>query len=126
MSLLLDTHILLWWLADDKRLNHKARAMLLDTEAVVYVSVASLWEIVIKTASGKLRVDIGAVRASIDSEEFIVLPVHAKHVDSLARLPLHHADPFDRILVAQTLSEPLRLLTHDKQLEAYGGTILLI
>lgn len=125
MNLLLDTQIALWALTDSPRLSDKARTLLLNPDATLYFSAASVWEIAIKhrLARGDMPVS-GADAASLFREAgYVELPVTAAHAAATEELPGHHADPFDRLLVAQALREPLRLLTHDRQLLAYGGSI---
>ncbi len=124
MKVLLDTHILLWWLADDRRLSKMARTVLADPANEVFVSVVSLWELAIKTASGKLDVSVAEVAAVLKEGDYSVLPVHERHVLSLAGLPPHHGDPFDRMLIAQAMADSLRLLTQDRVLARYGDPVL--
>lgn len=123
MKLLVDTHLLLWWLADDARLPGKARDMLSDDQNEICVSVASLWEIVLKMDKGKLKVNPSELLNEIHANQFNVVPIEAAHTLTYARLPQHHHDPFDRMLVAQATSESLRLLTHDPQLRNYGEVV---
>lgn len=125
MRILLDTHIYLWWLQDSPRLSAAARQQI-QTATEVYVSSASLWECSIKIGLGKLQADIGELVAQIEASGFIELPVFARHTLVLAKLPEHHRDPFDRLLVAQALAEPLRLLTAEQQLSAYSGLVELV
>lgn len=126
MKLLLDTHILLWWLADDRRLPKSAKQALTDAGNQAFVSVVSLWEIVIKTTSGKLALDLRDLMASLKDGGYSVLPVYERHALALAKLPPHHQDPFDRMLVAQATSDSLRLLTHDRQLARYGESVFVV
>lgn len=123
MKVLLDTHLLLWWLAGDVRLPDEARRTIARGEDEVGVSVVSLWEIVLKTGKGKLRVDPDAVVEEIHRSQFYVLPVEARHALAYGRLPAHHHDPFDRMLIAQAQSESTPLLTHDPQLRQYGNAV---
>ena len=128
MRLLLDTHILLWVMQDAPQLSRAARRLLNDAEAI-HVSSVSLWAIAIKSALGKLRLDPAELDAQLDQIGFSPLPVTRAHKRALRELPqVHdlHGDPFDRMLVAQALSEPLHLLTHDRTLAAYGDLILLV
>lgn len=125
MKLLLDTQIALWALIDSPRLSERARALILDPEATVFFSAASIWEIAIKhrLARGDMPLS-GAEAAHLFREAgYIELPVTAAHAAATEQLPAHHADPFDRILVAQALYEPLRLLTHDRQILSYGNRV---
>ena len=131
MKLLLDTHIALWAIADDSRLPKEARELIADPDNDKFVSVASIWEIAIKHAAQKRgvgRMPISGAEAveHFDEAGYQVLPITASHAAAIDRLPPHHADPFDRMLVAQALEEPLRLLTHDKRLAAYSDTMILV
>ena len=125
MKLLLDTHILLWVMQDAPQLGRPARRLLNEAEAV-HVSSVSLWEIAIKSALGKLRVDQDELDAQLDKIGFAPLPVTWAHTRALRKLPPLHGDPFDRMLIAQALSEPLHLLTHDRALAPYGELIMLV
>jgi len=128
MRLLLDTHIGLWALTADKRLSAEARALIGDPDNLVYISVVSVWEIAIKHGLGRASIPFSgadAVRyfAEAGYEWLDIRPQHAAAVETL---PMLHADPFDRLLVAQALIEPLRLITHDPMVAAYTDTILLV
>ena len=125
MRLLIDTHAFLWWRADSPKLAAEARRALLDDANEVLVSSAVAWEIVIKRALGRLDFD-GAVAAAIADEGFFNLAVTAAHVDEGARLPLHHRDPFDRLIIAQARIESLTLMTRDPRIRAYDGFAVLL
>ena len=125
MRLLLDTHILLWALADDPRLG-KAAALILDPQNQISVSTASYLELAIKASQGKIAVDLREIRTAVAESGFDELPVNGAHAEILAGLPWRHKDPFDRILVAQALAEPLRLITVDAQVARYSDTVILI
>jgi len=125
MRILLDTHVALWALADSNCLSKAARVMMKDA-AEVYVSVASVWEIAIKRTLGKIDIDaITFARAARDSG-FLALSITAEHAAGVQTLPLHHTDLFDRLLVAQAIAEPLRLLTADAQIEPYSELVVRI
>ena len=126
MRLLLDTHILLWWLNDSPDLPEQAKALIADPANEVFVSPMSLWEIAIKSRLGKIVADVDAVRQAALDSGFDPLPFTLTHAAEVARLPDHHRDPFDRALVAQARIEPLRLLTHDDIVAMYGEGILLV
>ncbi len=126
MRILLDTHIFVWWLANDRKLPKMADSFILDPDNVIHVSSASIWEIAIKSALGQIEADLSLLVASIAESGFQELPVTARHAIETGKLPPHHRDPFDRMLVAQSRVEPMYLLTHDRQLAAYGDTILFI
>ncbi|HEX5435894.1 MAG TPA: type II toxin-antitoxin system VapC family toxin [Gemmatimonadaceae bacterium] len=116
--LLLDTHVWLWWQADDRRLSKTARAAIMGA-AEVYVSAASAWEMAIKTALGKLDAP-DDVAGAVDAGGFSELPVHFRHIAALCILPAHHRDPFDRLLLAQAYVDDLTFVTADPTLPQYG------
>ena len=115
---LLDTHILLWWLYDDPKLPEKYRQIISKSSNTIVISVASLWEIEIKRAINKLIVDPLYIEA-INKEDFILLNIEAAHVLQLRELPVHHNDPFDRILISQAQSEKIHFLSVDKSVLLY-------
>lgn len=125
MRILLDTHVYLWWLQDHPKLSTAGRDKIVAASEV-YVSSASIWEATIKAGIGKLEVDINQLVAEIANSGFQELPISAKHAAMVAQLPDIHRDPFDRILVAQALCEPLRLLTADGILSGYSELIEVI
>ena len=125
MRILLDTHIFLWWLSDDKRLSLRARKDIVEATHV-YVSSAVIWELAIKATCRKLPVDVDECVARIHQDHMIELPITARHAAAVHELPLHHTDPFDRLLIAQAICEPLRLLTHDRQMAAYSDLVDLV
>jgi PIN domain nuclease of toxin-antitoxin system len=122
MRLLLDTHVFLWAVTANRRLKSSTREFLSGADAV-YVSAASIWEIAIKARLGKIQADAAALADAIDGSGFQELPVSARHAAAVAKLPLHHTDPFDRLLLAQAFLEPLRFVTADGVLAVYGGAI---
>jgi PIN domain nuclease of toxin-antitoxin system len=124
VRLLLDTHLLLWALGDPERLTREARSRLRAND--VYVSSASIWEISIKAGAGKLSADPEVVLNAIEPAGFSLLPVTGTHAAKVAELPPIHKDPFDRMLVAQALAEPMILLTNDTALPAYGPFVSLL
>lgn len=131
MKLLLDTHILLWALGDAPELSRQARDLLEDDTNESIVSAVSIWEIAIKSAvSRKGRSAIswsaGEVLEKCTATAIHLLPVLPSHAVRVEKLPLLHGDPFDRLLVAQALSEPLRLVTSDRELAAYSDTVILV
>jgi PIN domain nuclease of toxin-antitoxin system len=125
MRLLLDTHIFLWTVSGDRRLKEHARTSIRDADAV-YVSAVSIWEAAIKSSLGKLDTDIAALASEISRIGFLELPLNALHTVGLSKLPNLHRDPFDRILVAQAMSESLRLVTTDRVLAKYSPIILQV
>jgi PIN domain nuclease of toxin-antitoxin system len=122
MRLLIDTHVFLWAVTANRQLKARTRAYLAAAEAV-YVSAASIWEIAIKARLGKIQGDAEALAEAIGASGFQELPVSARHAAAVATLPLHHTDPFDRLLLAQAFTEPLRFVTADHTLAAYGGAV---
>ena len=122
MALLLDTHTFLWFIGDDPRLSPTASARISRSEERVMVSVVSAWEIVIKLGTGKLLLDQPIAdlwRESLAVNEFEQLNVTSDHVFALEPLPLHHRDPFDRILIAQALAEGLQIVSADTAFDGY-------
>ncbi len=117
--LLLDTHVLLWWLAGDRKLKAHIRALLAAPENLVFVGAATIWELRIKEALKKIDLP-SDFEAVLDAESFEQLSVTAAHAHALRGLPLHHRDPFDRMLVAQATLEALTIVSHDDELRAYG------
>lgn len=119
MNLFLDTHIVLWWLDDNPQLSIPARHGIMDTGNVIIVSAAVIWEIRIKQALGKLQIDPGFYKV-IQQQGFELLPITADHAFAVGNLPTHHRDPFDRIIIAQTIFEGFTLVTHDDIFQKYG------
>ena len=128
MNLLLDTHILLWAAYEPARLSADARAMLTDPNNTLHFSVASLWEVAIKSALGRpdFTVDAAELRLGLVANDYDELPIESAHVLRLPTLPPLHADPFDRILLAQAMAEGQVLLTADAKVLAYGGPVLAV
>ncbi|EGY28561.1 hypothetical protein Rin_00014970 [Candidatus Regiella insecticola 5.15] len=125
MRLLLDTHVYLWWLQDHPKLSQHGREKILAA-VEVYISSASIWEASIKVGIGKLDVDINELMAEIAGNGFQELPITTKHAATVMQLPDIHRDPFDRILVAQAMCEPLRLLTANEILIGYSELAELV
>lgn len=128
MRLLLDTHVALWAITDSPQLPAKGRKLILDAGNEIFVSAASVWEIAIKHGLGRGNMPISGSDALLYFREagYELLSVSAEHAAQVENLPPHHADPFDRILIAQALLEPLRLMTHDAAFARYDAPILLI
>jgi PIN domain nuclease of toxin-antitoxin system len=126
--LLLDTNLLLCAAADSKRLPRLARELLEDPANEVYYSAASIWEIAIKSSLRRkdFRIDLGSLQSVLPDMDFIELPVTAAHASGITRLPLIHRDPFDHLLIAQSIVEPLTLLTNDAILERYRGSVRIV
>lgn len=125
MRLLLDTHIFIWAVTDSPKLSHEARRQILAADEV-YVSAASIWEIAIKSGLGKIEGDVVQMVSAIEGSGFLELPVTADHAARVADLPLHHRDPFDRLLVAQAMTEPLTLLTAENVLSRYTDLVRVV
>lgn len=125
MRILLDTHVFLWWLSDDRKLSKKMEELIRDPSNEIFVSAASIWEVHIKSSLGQLDADPAAIADAIEASGFQELPITGKHAVQVAGLPQHHRDPFDRLLVAQSLAEPMRLLTNDETVARYGELVLL-
>jgi PIN domain nuclease of toxin-antitoxin system len=126
MRLLLDTHILLWFLADRPELSCSARALIGDATNQSFVSSISMWEITIKAKLGKLNVEPSRIYTATLQSHFTPITFNFEHALATVSLPEHHHDPFDRALLAQAICEPFRLLTHDHQLASYGNPVLLV
>ena len=124
MRLLLDTHVLLWWLSDDRRLPERARSAIADPGSEVLASVASLWEIVVKVRVGKLDADIAAIERAVVDEGFTRLAISPSHLAALAVLPRRHRDPFDHLLIAQAIGEDALLVTEDQAMHRYPVNLL--
>jgi PIN domain nuclease of toxin-antitoxin system len=125
MRLLLDTHIFYWSFYNPDRLSKKILAAITSAEAV-YVSSASIWEMAIKVRLGKMVGDPRELAENVEAAGFQELAVWSRHALLVATLPMHHADPFDRLLIAQAMSEPLHLLTADTQLKPYSDLVMCI
>lgn len=131
MRLLLDTHIALWAIVDDPRLPPAARDLIADLDNDVFVSAVSVWEIAIKHSLARgsqndMPVSAADALSFFRQSGYRLLPITADHAAAVALLPPVHADPFDRMIVAQALAEPLRLVTHDGILAAYSDTIMRV
>ena len=125
MNLLLDTHIYLWWLIDSPALPKQAHRMIEDADQV-FVSVVSFWEAGIKWCVGKLPVSPEIMAEGMIQNSLITLPVNLAHTLQLSQLPDHHRDPFDRMVVAQAMAEPMFLLTSDRALGDYGDLVRMV
>lgn len=125
MRLLLDTHIFLWWVKGDKKLSKTAKEKIQEAEEV-YISSASVWEIAIKTRLGKISGDVDVLIEEIQGSYFRELPVTSRHAAATLKIPDVHRDPFDRILIAQAISEPLVFLTSDSTLTKYSELVEIV
>jgi PIN domain nuclease of toxin-antitoxin system len=118
MQILLDTHVLIWALSDPKKLSPKARSQIESPENLIYVSVASLWELQIKESINKVSLPKDFFQ-KMEPFGFEILPIKLSHLQYLRKLPLHHRDPFDRMLIAQANCEALTLMTVDQEIFKY-------
>ena len=125
MRILLDTNALLWAMTNGPRIA-PVRELLLDDENEIFVSTVSWWEIAIKTRIGKLDANLPELRATAQESGFLELPLLCSHAEMLATIPRHHNDPFDHMLVAQAMAEPMRLITGDSVLSQYTPLVLHI
>jgi PIN domain nuclease of toxin-antitoxin system len=123
MKLLLDTHILLWWLTQDRKLSQTETTIITDPDNLIFVSAATAWEIAVKKMIGKLEAP-DDLPAALAANNFLELPIAIEHSQKLYHLPLHHHDPFDRIMVAQAMSEGLTLMTRDIKIALYDIKII--
>ena len=129
MRLLLDTHVAIWALTAPERLTAGGRDLISDPGNTIFVSAASMWEIAIKRALGRVRapaLSASEATASFGLAGFLLLDITAAHAAATESLPPLHADPFDRLLIAQAFTEPLRLLTHDAKMMDYSASFLRV
>lgn len=128
MKLLLDTHIFIWWADQPEKLSHDALSALEDEANELLLSVAGIWEMQIKIQLGKLNLSVplrDLLKNQQETNDLTVLPVTLRHVLALDALPFHHKDPFDRLLIAQSIEEELTIVTADSQFSAYSIKLLL-
>jgi PIN domain nuclease of toxin-antitoxin system len=128
MNLLLDTQIAIWWQIAPQRITPQIQTTVMDSASSVWVSRASLWEMAVKISLGKLRIELDRFVTQLRDDGFQLLAIETPHILELAHLPFHsdHKDPFDRLLVAQSISEPLTLMTADTKLGRYGNTVKVL
>ena len=120
MRLLLDTHVLLWWLQDNARLGPRARGLIADPSNVILISVATPWEISVKHRIGKMEESGSAIMAAIADQGIAMLTLTSEHLRVLEAMPLIHRDPFDHLIIAQALAESCAVVTDDAAFPAYG------
>jgi PIN domain nuclease of toxin-antitoxin system len=123
MKLLLDTHILIWWLSQEQRLSQAEIDLITDSDNFIFVSAATAWEIAVKKMIGKLEAP-DDLPTALAINNFLELPITIEHSQKLYQLPLHHNDPFDRIMVAQAMSEDLTFMTRDAKIALYDIKIV--
>ena len=121
MRLLLDTHILLWWVSRDRRLTKSLRLLIGSGENEVAISAATFWEIAIKKQLGRIEIDLAELQEAVKADGFEEMPIRFAHTMHLEPLPTLHRDPFDRLLIAQSIAEGRRLVTRDESIIAYAG-----
>jgi len=128
VNLLLDTHVALWAITDNSNLSDIARALIQAPRNTLWVSTVSLWEISIKHSLGRGDMPVSGTDALhyFGQAGYRLLSIEPEHAVGVEGLPRHHQDPFDRLLVAQALAEPMRLLTHDRTVASYSDTIILV
>jgi len=123
MKLLLDTHTALWWVNEHEKLSSKAKELLLEEECILYISIASIWEIAIKSSLGKLPGFNGGVRKFLSKMKEMpvdLIPITNRHVEIVETLPFIHRDPFDRLLVATAIADGMTILTTDENIHKYA------
>lgn len=122
MKLLLDTHAFIWFVENDESLPASLKIQIEDTDNEIFISIVSLWEIAIKTSLGKLEmaIDLPTIIDKIEENGFVMLPIFPEHTVCVASLPFHHRDPFDRMLIAQTIVEKLKIISKDGVFDSYG------
>ncbi|MDP2795714.1 MAG: type II toxin-antitoxin system VapC family toxin [Sulfurisoma sp.] len=123
-ALLLDTHIALWWFTADERLPEPERDLIRSSRC--HISLVSLWEVAIKHRLDKLPVSPRDFLGAIEDAAIRLLPIQPAHIVATTELPMRHKDPFDRLLVAQSMTETMALLTADAQVAAYGGLVRMV
>lgn len=123
VKLLLDSHVLLWLATDDPKLGPAVRTVIADGSSTVLASIASLWKLTIKVGLGKLTLPTGFHRLLVENG-LTILPIDVRHIDRLDRLPRHHGDPFDRMLIAQAQADGLTLVSADRTIRLYDVPVL--
>ncbi len=126
MDFLLDTHTFIWFLNGDEVLPKKIKNQITDISNKCYLSIASIWEMGVKLSLNKLQLDVefSQINNFILKNEIIILPIEISHIQSLIKLPLHHRDPFDRLIISQAQVESLNILTKDVMFENYLVKVL--
>ena len=126
MKFLLDTHILIWSLQNNNHLSQQVREIVNNIDNEIYVSAASVWEIAIKSSINKLNLSVEKVVETLHDSDYSPLPITFSHAAKTIQLPYYHNDPFDRILIAQTLVEKLTFITHDHKIKQYNIPLLFV
>ena len=123
MKLLLDTHVVLWWINEYEKLSANAKSALLDSENILHLSVASIWEVAIKSSLGKmpgLNGRVGVLLSKIESMPIRLYPIEPRHIEIVEALPFIHRDPFDRMLISTAMADSMTILTTDENIHKYG------
>ena len=124
MHILLDTRVFVWWLMEEPRLKKCVLDRIGDANSVVYISAISIWEILIKSNLGKIKMPTRGLEEQIRNNGFSALPISVSHALAAGALPMHHRDPFDRMLIAQAQVERLTLITSDTRIKQYKVSVL--
>ena len=122
MKLLLDTHILLWWTAGDRHLSRDMREVIASPDNEIAVSAATFWELAMKQQLRRIEIDLEDLHKAVKADGFVEMPIEIAHTLQLQALPDLHRDPFDRLLIAQSIESGSRLVTRDEQILSYAGT----
>ncbi len=126
MAYILDSHTLLWFVSGDKKLPKSVKEIIKDIKQPCFISAASLWEITIKQQIGKLILEISLKELFefIDRNQIEIIPINFDHLQKLAKLPIHHSDPFDRMIISKAITEDLIVITRDKEFEKYKVNLI--
>jgi PIN domain nuclease of toxin-antitoxin system len=126
MKLLLDTHAFIWFVEDDEKLPERIRIQIEGAENEILISIVSLWEIAVKTSLGKLEltIDIPSMISKIEENGFSILPILPEHTVFVSSLPFHHRDPFDRMLISQSITEKIKMVSKDGAFDDYDVDII--
>jgi PIN domain nuclease of toxin-antitoxin system len=121
LKCLLDTHTYLWWLSRPELVSQRVKDIISNDVNEIFVSVATFWELAIKSSIGKITLskDVHCLATELPEDGLVLIPIKPEHCSAVAKLPFHHRDPFDRMLLAQALVENLTLLTRDNELQSY-------
>ena len=126
MNVILDTYILLWFLSGDKKLSQKQKSIITDVQNTKFVSIATIWEVALKANNGKLDLDVSLKKfvESVYENNFQIIDIQISHIYHLSKLPFHHNDPFDRIIIAQAMIKNYSLITNDTQIKKYKVKVI--
>jgi PIN domain nuclease of toxin-antitoxin system len=126
MHLILDTHVLIWFINGEKALPISLRKLISNTENTCYVSIASIWEMALKSSLGKLKlkIDFNKIAVLLQENDIAILPINIEHIEKLLELEYNHRDPFDRIILAQGITEGFTIISKDKHFKGYKADLL--